>query len=129
MKALVVDDSSATRFILGKMLKEIGYEVLEAENGEVALSTLRDNTDVIFAMVDWNMPVMNGYELVQEVRKDGQFADLVLMMVTTETEMTQVVQAIEAGANEYLMKPFTKEMVADKMALLGLTSSEEGSPS
>ncbi|MCB0330020.1 MAG: response regulator [Bdellovibrionales bacterium] len=120
MKVLIVDDSSATRFMIRKMLKELGCDVVEAENGKVALETLSSNKDVEVAFVDWNMPVMNGYELIQEVRKDAEYNNMKLMMVTTETEMTQVVKAIEAGANEYLMKPFTKEMVVEKMALLGI---------
>ena len=65
------------------------------------------------------MPVMNGYELVQQLRSNEDFNDIKVMMVTTETEMTQVVKALEAGANEYLMKPFTKEIMLEKLALLG----------
>lgn len=119
MKVLVVDDSSATRFILGKMLGELGFDVVEAENGEVAFTRLLENTDVDLALVDWNMPVMNGYDLVQKVRGEDNFDALKIMMVTTETEMERVVQAMEAGANEYIMKPFTKEMIVEKMRLLG----------
>jgi two-component system chemotaxis response regulator CheY len=120
MKALVVDDSSATRFIIARMLREIGCSVVEAENGEVALEVLGQNQDATFALVDWNMPVMNGFDLVQAIRQQSGYDDVKVMMVTTETEMTQVVKAIEAGANEYLMKPFTKEMLLDKIALLGI---------
>jgi two-component system chemotaxis response regulator CheY len=120
MKALVVDDSSATRFIIARMLREIGCSVVEAENGEVALEVLGQNQDATFALVDWNMPVMNGFDLVQAIRQESGYDDVKVMMVTTETEMTQVVKAIEAGANEYLMKPFTKEMLLDKIALLGI---------
>jgi len=120
MKALVVDDSSATRFIIARMLREIGCSVLEAENGQQALEVLGENADMTFALVDWNMPVMNGFDLVQAIRKQESYEALKLMMVTTETEMTQVVKAMEAGANEYLMKPFTKEMLVDKIALLGI---------
>lgn len=120
MKALVVDDSSATRFIIARMLREIGCSVVEAENGEVALEVLGQNQDATFALIDWNMPVMNGFDLVQAIRQQSSYDDVKVMMVTTETEMTQVVKAIEAGANEYLMKPFTKEMLVDKIALLGI---------
>lgn len=126
MKALVVDDSSATRFILAKMLSELGYEVSQAEHGQDALDQLGSGSDSFqLALVDWNMPVMNGYELVQNVRSEDSFSDLVIMMVTTETEMTQVVKAIEAGANEYIMKPFTKDMILDKMRILGLDVAGE----
>ena len=119
-KALVVDDSTATRFILSKMLKELGFDSVQAADGQQALDTLRTNPDCVLALVDWNMPVMNGLELVQKVRADASFAGMQIMMVTTETEMTRVVQAIEAGANEYIMKPFTKEMVHDKLKILGV---------
>jgi two-component system chemotaxis response regulator CheY len=120
MKALVVDDSMAARFMLSKMLKEIGFEVVQAGDGEEALATLSDNKDVALALVDWNMPVMNGLELVEAVRRDSGFGEMKIMMVTTETEMMQVVRAMEAGANEYVMKPFTKDIVIDKMRLLGI---------
>lgn len=120
MKALVVDDSKATRFILGKMLKSIGCEIVEAENGQQAIDQLNEHNDCVFALVDWNMPVMTGYEMVQNVRSDNKFDDLKIMMVTTETEMEQVVKAIEAGANEYIMKPFTEDMVLDKLKMLGI---------
>ncbi len=121
-KALVIDDSSATRFILCKMLKELGYESVQAADGKQALECLKANPDVTVALVDWNMPEMNGYEFVQAVRGDRQYDALKLMMVTTETEMMQVVRAIEAGANEYVMKPFTKEIVQDKFRIMGLSS-------
>ncbi|MCB0309766.1 MAG: response regulator [Bdellovibrionales bacterium] len=121
MKALVVDDSSATRFILAKMLSELGFEVVDAENGQVGLDKLGANRDVALALVDWNMPVMNGYELIQAIRAKEQFNSVKIMMVTTETEMAQVVKAMEAGADEYIMKPFTKNVVLEKMKLLGIS--------
>ena len=66
------------------------------------------------------MPEMNGFEFVCAVRKDDQYKDMKLMMVTTETEMAQVIKALEAGANEYVMKPFTKDMIVEKLTLMGL---------
>ena len=120
MKALVVDDSLATRFILSKMLKELGLETVQAEHGQDALAKLEANSDVELALIDWNMPVMNGLELVTAVRRDARFNAMRIMMVTTETEMAQVVRAVEAGANEYIMKPFTKEMIEEKMRILGI---------
>ena len=120
MRAMVIDDSRAIRMILGKMLKELGFEVVDAENGVVAMDRLRSSEKVDIALVDWNMPEMNGYEFVCAVRKDEAYKDLPLMMVTTETEMSQVVKALEAGANEYVMKPFTKEMITEKLTLLGM---------
>jgi two-component system chemotaxis response regulator CheY len=119
-KALIVDDSTATRFILAKMLREIGYDSVQAEDGQKALDTLKANKDVTLALVDWNMPVMNGLDFIIELRKNTDYSNMKVVMVTTETEMMQVVRAIEAGANEYLMKPFTKDMVLDKMKLMGI---------
>ena len=117
---MVIDDSRAIRMILGKMLKELGFEVVDAENGVVAMDRLKASEKVDIVLVDWNMPEMNGYEFVCAVRKEDAYKDLPLMMVTTETEMSQVVKALEAGANEYVMKPFTKEMITEKLTLLGM---------
>jgi two-component system chemotaxis response regulator CheY len=119
MKALIIDDSTATRFILAKMLKELGFETLEAADGSAALSQLEVHPDTHVALVDWNMPVMNGIEFVAAARKDSRFSNTKLLMVTTETEMMNVVRALEAGANEYIMKPFTKEVVEQKLKILG----------
>ncbi len=121
MQALVVDDSRAIRRIVGRVLKEVGFSVVEAENGKLALEALRAGGEFHVALVDWNMPVMNGYEFVCEVRKDHAYAGMPIMMVTTETEVNNVVRALEAGANEYLMKPFTKEMIVQKLELLGFS--------
>jgi len=120
MRAIVVDDSRAIRAILGRMLKEMGFEVLEAENGLVALSVLAESGPFDLALVDWNMPEMDGLQLVQTVRADRRYDAMRIMMVTTETEIDRIVKALEVGANEYLMKPFTPAAVAEKLALLGL---------
>ncbi len=119
MRAIVIDDSKSIRSILSKILIEIGFTVEEASNGLEALDVIKkDKVDL--ALVDWNMPNMNGYEFIQEVRKDNTYKDMRMMMVTTETEMNKVVEALEAGANEYVMKPFTKEMIIEKLALMGM---------
>ena len=124
MKALVIDDSTAARFILSKMLTELGFEVTQANDGKQAMDKLVPGEKFDLALVDWNMPVMNGLEFVQSVRSSATSAEQVskIMMVTTETEMTQVVRAIEAGADEYVMKPFTKAVIEDKLQILGLVS-------
>ncbi len=122
MRAIVIDDSKSIRSILSKILREIGFVVEEAANGLEALDVIKkDKMDL--ALVDWNMPDMNGYEFILEVRKDNTFKDMRMMMVTTETEMNKVVEALEAGANEYVMKPFTKEMIVEKLALMGMDVS------
>ena len=119
-KAMIIDDSKAIRMILSKTLEEAGFEVCQAANGEEALGLLeRENGAISVALVDWNMPRKNGLEIVRRMRSDPRYAAVRLMMVTTETEAEQMVQALEAGANEYVMKPFTKEIIADKLRLLG----------
>lgn len=121
MRALVIDDSKAIRLILGKMLKELGFEVYDAGDGKQALDRLKEVGKIDLALVDWNMPVMNGLEFVCAVRANPDHNDMRLMMVTTETEMSQVVKALEAGANEYVMKPFTKDIIVEKLNLMGIS--------
>ncbi|MEZ5284157.1 MAG: response regulator [Vicinamibacterales bacterium] len=118
-KALVVDDSRAMRLILRQMLNGLGFEVSEAEHGKDALQHLKANPDTALALVDWNMPEMNGLELIQALRSDQSFNELRLMMVTTETELTNVERALGAGANEYIMKPFSKDAILEKLSILG----------
>jgi len=121
-KALVVDDSRAMRLVLRQILTNFGFDVAEAVHGREALSYLQSNPDTTLALVDWNMPEMNGLELVEAVRGDARLNDLRMMMVTTETEMTNVQRAMEAGANEYIMKPFSKDAIFEKLQMLGLAS-------
>ncbi len=119
VRVLVVDDSQAMRVILGRMLREAGFEVLEARDGKDALEVIKRHGPPNLVLVDWNMPEMNGLEFVRAVRRDLEDRDVLLMMVTTETETSQVVKALASGANEYLMKPFTKEALLEKLQLLG----------
>ena len=120
-KAMVIDDSRAIRMILANTLQELGYEVCHAGNGKEALAAVeRENGGISLFLVDWNMPEMNGLEFVKHLRSDSRFSSVPLMMVTTETEMQQMTTALEAGANEYVMKPFTKEIIADKLRLMGV---------
>lgn len=124
MRALVVDDSRATRTICRKALQEEGFEVLEAGDGRQALDALRASGPLDLALVDWNMPVMTGYELICELRTRREFDPMAIMMVTTETEASQVQRALDAGANEYVMKPFTIDVLREKLLLLGLGRGE-----
>jgi len=119
-KAMVVDDSRAVRLILRRTLEKFGYQVFEAQHGKEALTVLEKEPQIGLMLVDWNMPEMNGLELVRAVRADPDRARMVLMMVTTETEIEQMVRALAAGANEYVMKPFTEEVITDKLRLLGV---------
>ncbi|MFK7852891.1 MAG: response regulator [Granulosicoccus sp.] len=121
--ALVIDDSRAMRSILTRVLTNIGFKVSQAGNGVEGLELLAENPDIGIALVDWNMPVMNGYDFVKAVRSDSANKDLWIMMVTTETEMSRVVKAMAVGANEYVMKPFTDDVIVDKMRLLGLLAA------
>ena len=120
MRALVIDDSRAIRVILGQILKALKFEVHNAGHGLEALEKLKETGPVDLVLVDWNMPEMNGYEFVCAVRKDDQYNGMRLMMVTTGTERAQVGKALEAGADEYVMKPFTKEMIVEKLTIMGL---------
>ena len=120
-KALVVDDSKTIRIILGRILKGLGYEVCEAGNGKEALKIMEsEKAAVNLVLADWNMPEMNGLELLKQLRQDPGLASLKVIMVTTETELDHMVSALEAGANEYIMKPFTKEILKEKLELLGI---------
>jgi len=120
-EALVVDDSRAVRMILGNTLRELGFEVREATNGREALELLESgNTAVSLVLVDWNMPEINGFELLKRLRQIPALSSLVIVMVTTETELDQMAAALEAGANEYVMKPFTKDILVEKLQLAGI---------
>jgi two-component system chemotaxis response regulator CheY len=120
-KALVVDDSRAVRMILSRTLKELGYEVREAANGREALEVIEvEKSAVKLVLADWNMPEINGLDLLKRLRQDPELASLVVVMVTTETELDQMAAALEAGANEYVMKPFTKDILLEKLQLVGL---------
>ena len=120
-KAMVIDDSRAIRMILTNTLAELGYEVCQAANGREGLALAeRESGALSLILVDWNMPEMNGLDFIKCLRADSRFSSVPLMMVTTETEIQQVTVALEAGANEYVMKPFTKEIIADKLRLMGM---------
>ena len=120
MRALVIDDSKAMRSILGRMLRELKFEIVEASNGKEALEKLRESGKVDIALVDWNMPEMNGYDFIRAVRAEQLYDGVTLMMVTTENEADNVVRALAAGANEYVMKPFTPEVIFEKLQLFGM---------
>ena len=106
MKILVVDDSKTMRRILSQLLKKMGYEVLEAGDGVEAIQILQLNADIELLITDWNMPNMDGLELLQIVRKEEKFKDLKIVMVTANTGRAEVITALKAGANNYIAKPF-----------------------
>ena len=119
-KALIVDDSRTIRLILRRILVEMGYEVCEAANGREALAAIETERAVSLVLTDWNMPEMNGLELVKRLRQNPELASLRVVMVTTETELGHMVLALDAGANEYVMKPFTKDILKEKLELVEL---------
>ncbi|MEI9974784.1 MAG: response regulator [Ignavibacteriota bacterium] len=118
--AIVVDDSRAIRMILSRTLRELGFEVREAGNGIEALSVLSAGPRADLVMADWNMPVMDGLELLRNIRSDSAFSTVPVVMVTTEAEVDQMTMALAAGATEYIMKPFTTEILAGKLRMAGL---------
>jgi two-component system chemotaxis response regulator CheY len=120
MRALVIDDSRAMRSILRGILADLGFEVAEAAEGREAMALLDRDPAFDLALVDWNLPEMSGLEIVTSVRRDPRFAGIKLLMVTTETELQRVVQALEAGADEYIMKPFDRDMLVEKLVILSI---------
>ena len=126
MKAIIIDDSRAIRMVLKKLLAGIGFESIEAAHGKEALARLGESGALDLALVDWNMPEMNGLEFVTALRQQHDFDKMRVMMVTTETEASQMVRALEAGADEYMMKPFTADALQEKLVILGLLESAGG---
>jgi two-component system chemotaxis response regulator CheY len=124
--AIVIDDSGAMRMVLGGILRRLGYApVLEAGQGDQALALLQGAELPLLALVDWNMPVMNGLEFIVAVRADDRFNAMRLMVITSETELGQMANALDAGADEYLMKPFSEESLVSKLVMLGLPVSAD----
>jgi two-component system chemotaxis response regulator CheY len=121
-KALVVDDSRTIRTILRKILAEMGYEVCEAANGLEALQVIEsDGAGITLVLADWNMPEMNGFDLLKRLRQKPELSSLSVVMVTTEAELGHMASALEAGANEYVMKPFTKDILKQKLEMIGIS--------
>ncbi|RLS28687.1 MAG: response regulator [Planctomycetota bacterium] len=121
MYALIIDDSRAMRRILRQIVQPLGFDILEAGDGQEGLDQLSAHPDEVeMTLVDWNMPVMNGLEFVKRVRSDAAYADMKLMMVTTETEPAQMARALMAGVDEFVMKPFTADILVEKLRLIGV---------
>jgi len=120
MRALVIDDSRTMRRIVAGTLEGMGFQTEPAEHGRAALDLLESGLEVELCCIDWNMPVMDGLEFVTKVRANPAWRNITLMMVTTESEQSQIVRALAAGAHEYLIKPFTPDALRGKLDLLGL---------
>lgn len=123
MRALVVDDSRAMRTILKKMMTELGFEVAEAGHGLEALERLKQIGAVDVALVDWNMPEMDGLEFVKSARDNHEYADMKVMMVSAENDMMKIARALMMGADEYAMKPVTKEIIVEKLDVMGVRTA------
>lgn len=116
MKFLVVDDSSTMRRIIKNTLGRLGHkDILEAEDGAVAWKLMGEHTDIDILVTDWNMPEMNGLELVKKVRAEQKYEDMPIIMVTTEGGKTEVITALKAGVNNYIVKPFTPQVLKEKL--------------
>jgi len=120
MRALIVDDSRFVRTILRGLLEKKGIECEEAADGQAGMDRLQAGLPFDLALVDWNMPVMDGLEMLKQLRSEG-FDTIKVMMVTTEAENDFILRALDAGADEYMMKPFDGEALTEKLALLGLS--------
>jgi two-component system chemotaxis response regulator CheY len=121
VRAIVIDDSRAMRMILKRIVLKLDYEVIEAGDGQEALDLIADLPEAPeLALIDWNMPNMDGLDFVCAARADRRLRDMTLVMVTTESEQSQIVRALAAGAHEYVIKPFTEDAMIEKLALLGL---------
>lgn len=119
MRALVVDDSPPARLHVGRMLADLGFEVHEAAHGGEALELLRRLGTAQLVILDWNMPVVDGLEFLQALRADRAWDQVLVVMATGNSDLSSIGRALEAGANEYVMKPFTAEDLAGKLGILG----------
>lgn len=116
---LIVDDSKIARKFSARILTDLGIEIGEAENGQIALEKCKERKpDVI--LLDWNMPVMNGFEFAQAFREIDEYKGIVVIFCTTENEISKIQQAVQAGANEYIMKPYDSEILKDKLVQTGI---------
>lgn len=123
MKAIIIDDSRTARSILRRALTQEGFDLIEAGDGRAALDALALSGPVDLALVDWNMPVMTGLEFIRALRALPEFDRTVVMVVTSESEVAQVERALAAGADEYVMKPFTEGALREKLVILGLLAA------
>lgn len=123
MRALIVDDSRFIRDYLRSLLEERGIECVEAENGQLALDAVERQGPYELALVDMNMPVMGGLEFVKTARGNPQIKPFKILMVTTEADHAFIEAALDAGADEYLMKPFDESALMDKLQMIGITAS------
>ncbi len=115
MKVLIVDDFSTMRRIIKNLLRDLGFtNTFEADDGSTALPMLKDGS-FEFVVTDWNMPIMQGIDLLKEIRKDPKLKHLPVLMVTAEAKREQIIEAAQAGVNGYIVKPFTAGTLKEKL--------------
>jgi len=115
MKVLIVDDFSTMRRIIKNLLRDLGFtNTFEADDGNTALPMLKEG-DFDFVVTDWNMPIMQGIDLLKEIRKDPKLKHLPVLMVTAEAKREQIIEAAQAGVNGYIVKPFTAGTLKEKL--------------
>lgn len=120
MRAMIVDDSRAIRKLLRRVVERLDFVCSEAEHGEDALAQLDPADPLDVVLVDWNMPVMDGLELVKAIRAERGFANMTLLMVSSESDPRKMMKALMAGADDYLVKPVTQDIIQDKLETLGV---------
>jgi len=119
-RVLVVDDSRGIRLAINGILKSLGVVVSEAGNGQEALDSVASEGIPNAVLLDWNMPVMNGIEFLQKFRADVDKTECPVIMVTTNNDFANITEALSEGADEYIMKPFDKDMILGKLEALGV---------
>ena len=119
MRALVIDDSAVVRGIIKQILNQMGFEVFEAGDGREGLDRVRDLDGLDLILLDWNMPRMDGIEFLRMLRTQTALADLPVMMVSSNNDAENIAASLDAGANEYIMKRFTEDIMRAKLQLLG----------
>jgi two-component system chemotaxis response regulator CheY len=116
---MVVDDSRVVRQVACRILKDLGFECSEAEDGEKAFEACQEHLPEVI-ILDWNMPVMSGYEFVEKVRRLEHGQEPKIIFCTTENDMAMIQKALKAGANEYIMKPFDSDIIRSKLLKVGI---------
>jgi two-component system chemotaxis response regulator CheY len=128
MRAIVMDDSRVIRLMLRRVLEELRFEVLDFPDANSGLAWLQHGGAADVALVDWNMPGMTGLEFIQHVRSVSTYDQMYLVMVTSETAPERMQQALDAGADEYVMKPVVANGLREKLELLGFRWADGTSP-
>lgn len=122
MRLLIVDDSFTMRSILATYARNLSIETLEAADGLKALEVLEGGEPIDAVLIDWDMPRMDGFELLCRIRSQPRWKELKLLMVTAQNTQDKVTQALAAGADDYLMKPLDEQMFVEKLCILGFVS-------